>query len=312
MNPAPGVGVRSTRLPDNVTPLRRDIAPTAYTGGRATLSVAASSGSPVNLCLMHTTGYREWLVEHGLSRNTIDQRVEFAEGRLREWGTLIQPAYFVVQWLQQFQGWTRRTYLNHLRSVYAWLIEIDAIAVSPVSRMRTPSPPPPRPSPLSPAELRLALDTADGHLKAWLMLGYLAGLRCHEIAKVRGEDIDAMAFYVLGKGGQEAVLPTHPDLWALAGTYPRHGYWFPSMQARREFVSESQIGNKVRDHFRSLGIESGSVHRLRHSYGTALDRAGVRTRVVQELMRHRSLDTTMRYLAVDAEERRQAVELLVC
>lgn len=266
----------------------------------------------VNLPGMESLGgYKNWLIAHGLARTTIEQRVEFAQARIREWGTLDQPAHVVVPWLSQFQGWTRRTYLNHLRSVYAWMIETGALEASPVARMRTPPPPPPRPSPLTSEELTAALTAATGDLRAWLLLGYLAGLRCHEIAKIRGEDIDERALYVLGKGGQEAVLPTHELLWQLAQSYPRHGYWFPSPQAKRAFVSESQIGNKVRAHFRSLGIENGSVHRLRHSYGTSLARQGTQIRIVQDLMRHRSLDTTMRYVLVDEEEKRRAVGLLV-
>jgi integrase len=260
---------------------------------------------------MDLSDYAPWLSQQGLARNTIEQRVQFAESRIRAWGTLDQPAHVVTTWLNGFQGWTRRTYLNHLRSLYTWLVETGGVAVSPVGRFRTPAAPPPRPHPLSPHELELAIGTADGDLLAWLLLGYLAGLRCHEIAKVRGEDITETAFYVLGKGGQEAVLPTHPLLWDLAQSYPRQGWWFPSVQARREFVSESQIGNKIRDHFRAIGIESGAVHRLRHSYGTTLARNGVQVRVVQDLMRHASLDTTMRYIEVDSAEKAAAVRTLL-
>lgn len=149
-------------------------------------------------------------------------------------------------------------------------------------------------------------------MAAWLLLGSLAGLRCHEIAKVAGEDIDERSLYVLGKGGQEAVLPTHPVLWELAQSYPRRGYWFPSVQQKREFVSTSQVGNKIRVHFRACGIEGeGAVHRLRYSFGTNLARSGAQMRVVQDLMRHKSLETTMRYVAVDSDERIAAMRMLV-
>ncbi|MDN4174765.1 tyrosine-type recombinase/integrase [Nocardioides sp. SOB77] len=254
--------------------------------------------------------YESWLTEHGLCRNTVDQRVAFVGRRLKAWGTLDLPPSFVVEWLLGYRGWTRRTYLMHLRSVYAWMVETGQIEVSPVSKMRPPPTPAPRPRPLTADALNEAMSAAQGHLRTWLLLGYLLGLRCHEIAKVRGEHVSETTFYVLGKGGREAELPTHPALWALAQEYPRTGWWFPSVQARRDYISESQIGNKVRAHFRELGIESGSVHRLRHTYCTTLARNGVQPRVIQELMRHSSLDTTMRYMDVLSEERAAAVRTL--
>ena len=81
--------------------------------------------------------------------------------------------------------------------------------------------------------------------------------------------------------------------------------------ARREVVCTSHIENQLPAHFRGLGIEAGADHRLRHSYGTSLERAGVRPRIIQELMRHQSLETTMRYLAVDDDEKRAGIALLV-
>ena len=61
--------------------------------------------------------------------------------------------------------------------------------------------------------------------------------------------------------------------------------------------------------FTALGI-SGSIHRVRHVYGTRLLRAGVNIRVVQKLMRHSSLATTATYTAVDESEMRSAIETL--
>jgi Phage integrase family len=49
------------------------------------------------------------------------------------------------------------------------------------------------------------------------------------------------------------------------------------------------------------------VHRCRHVYATRLLRSGVNIRVVQQLMRHASLQTTAAYTAVDEDELRDAV-----
>lgn len=254
--------------------------------------------------------YRKWLSERGMAQSTIKQRVEFAKRRLHEWGTLDPPAYVVAEWLSTHTGWTKQTYYNHTRSLYRWLVETGQVETDPLAHYRRPPAPAPRPKPLAAHQVEAALGTASGDLVAWLLLGLLAGLRSHEIAKFHGTDINEHTIYVLGKGGQAAMLPTHPDLWALAGEYPSDDWWFPSPQRRREYVSKSHVENKIRALFRVCGIEAGAVHRLRYSYGTNLSRAGVRPRVIQDLLRHKSLETTQRYLDVTDEERAAAIRTL--
>jgi site-specific recombinase XerD len=144
-------------------------------------------------------------------------------------------------------------------------------------------------------------------VRDWIVLALLAGLRVHEIAKIRGEDVSRDGIYVKGKGGVEAVLPIHPDLWAMAQRYPRRGWWFPSHMGGH--VEGDTISAHVSALFGPLGID-GSTHRLRHVYGTRLLRSGVHVRRVQRLMRHGSLETTALYTAVDEDELQAAINLL--
>jgi site-specific recombinase XerD len=61
--------------------------------------------------------------------------------------------------------------------------------------------------------------------------------------------------------------------------------------------------------FRPLGID-GSIHRLRHVYGTRPLRAGANIRVVQKLMSHSSIQSTMGYTAVGEDELWAGINLL--
>ena len=49
------------------------------------------------------------------------------------------------------------------------------------------------------------------------------------------------------------------------------------------------------------------MHNLRHSFGTALFRAGVNPRVAQELLGHADLTTTMRYAHVEANDLKHGI-----
>lgn len=256
--------------------------------------------------------YEEWLRAEGASENTITARVRYARRCETDWGTDLACAtgdLIRAQLAQQhLSRWSRTTYFNHLRSVYRWLHETGRIDGDPMDKMRRPRPPRDVPRPLSAEEAALVNVHAQGVVREWIMLAMLAGLRAHEIARIRGEDVTETFIFVDGKGGQQAFIPTHADLWALAQRKPRGGYWYPSYTTVG-CIRGATVTERVTRLFRSLGIE-GSIHRCRHSFGTNLVRAGTPLTVVQSLMRHASLNTTAAYIAVGEDERRAAVGAL--
>lgn len=262
---------------------------------------------------MHTRlliTYEQHMVDRDLSPRTIEARATFVKARLRDWETYQLSADDLSAWLAQFAGHTRRTYHDHLQAFYRFLDETGQISPNPMLEVPRPKTPRPRPRPLSREDARRSLLAAEGDLRAYLLLGRYAGLRAFEVAKIRGEDVDQENIYVLGKGRKAEVLPTHPVLWDLAQSYPRVGYWFPSARSKSGHVTPHSITVRVSRHFSRLGID-GASHRNRHLYGTELLRAGANIRVVQELMRHSDISTTIRYLGVDESEKVAAIQSLV-
>lgn len=274
-------------------------------GANLLVVVDALADEGVKYGMTILSGYGEWMLARNHSPNTQKQRLNFAKRLLREWHTFDVPGSQAVRWLNQFDAWTMQTYLTHMQSVYAFLVDAGLIAVSPLEHVRRPPVPPPTPRPLTPSDRDLVLGNCSGDLRAYCYLGYFAGLRVHEVAKICGDEIDEHRLHVVGKGAKPADLPTHPILWELAHDYPRSGHWFPSR--RRSHLNADTITTRVTAYFRELGIETGSLHRLRHTFATDMARNGVHPRVIQELMRHSSLTTTMRYLEASLEERRLAI-----
>lgn len=257
-----------------------------------------------------------WLRSRGCGEVTIHDRLEHIEDFTRHHPSFpnVAPMH-ISAWIgrEGYAAWTRATYYGHLRSYFTFALENDLISVDPMARMRRPKPPRGVPRPLTADQVDLLLSTAsqslrNRNLRTRLILSLYAGLRAHEIAKIRGEDVSEDAIFVVGKGGRTDQIPTHPLIWAEAQTRPRVGWWFPSNTARGH-VSALTVSTGTSRFFEANGIE-GSIHRCRHTYATNLLRSGLNVRVVQTLMRHRSLDSTMIYTAVDEDELRDGISRL--
>lgn len=272
----------------------------------------AVTESPGESPAQTVAAYIAWMRSWGAAEKTIQARGTIAAEVLREVGIEGLTAEHLQERLarpnkrtgQPLSRWSRATYHSHLRELCAWLLASGRIAENPMENVRRPTKAKSLPRPLSEEEVDRALAAADGRTRDWIMLALLAGLRAHEIAKIRGEDVSIESIYVEGKGGVRASIPTHPDLWAIAQQYPRHGWWFPGRDGRSLSAHAVTVG--VSELFDTLGIK-GSVHRARHTYGTRLLRSGANVRVVQKLMRHANVETTAIYTAVDEDELRAAI-----
>lgn len=256
--------------------------------------------------------YEQWLRSWGAAEKTVKARVNLAKSRLAAWGMGGLDVDHITAWLgrPELSRWSRSTYFSNLKDFCSWLVAAGHLDTSPMEdpSVRKPRRPKSLPRPLSEPEVQQVLAAAEGRTRDWMVIALCSGLRAHEIAKLRGEDIAQDGVYVRGKGGTEDTLPCHPDLWAIAQRYPRHGWWFPN-PAGTGHVTPDVVTVAVGRLFASQGV-SGSIHRLRHVYGTRLLRSGAHIRRVQKLMRHATLETTALYTAVDDDELRDSINRL--
>jgi integrase/recombinase XerD len=267
--------------------------------------------------------YERWMRGNGKSPKTIKQRLRMARRILDRWPDPGQASTSdVLDWLGEISmkkngdevaKWTRATYHSDARTFFRWLLSADLIHTDPMASelIERPTALKKIPKPLSPAEEARALAAASGNMRAWLLLALRAGLRASEIAAFRGEEIAEDFIILIGKGDREGYIPTHSELWELAQDYPRRGWWFPSPEHDGHIAGNS-VTVLVGRHFRrpEVDIQSGSIHRCRHSFATSLLRRGANLRRVQTLMRHSSPATTANYTAVDEDELRAAINLL--
>lgn len=196
---------------------------------------------------------------------------------------------------------TRSSYLSWLASFYRWAILNEHTEHDPTGKIPRPKRGQMVPRPLAGEDVALAIEKADGRMRAWLCLAAWQGLRCKEIAGLRRDDLyetsdPPVLIVAQGKGNKQRVVPLNADTLAVlrSAGLPRSGYLFPHTFEPSEPIRPWSITAKVGKFLRELGID-GSAHQLRHYFGTEVYRRTHDLRLVQELLGHASPTTTAGY-----------------
>lgn len=258
--------------------------------------------------------YLTYIKAAGYSARTIESRAELLRRADRElpYGLDNASTAELAAWLAapNWAGWTRHTYFSHLNGFYAWACRgaEPYLSWNPTEDLIHPSAPDSCPNPVTHEEYRLAYSRSGTMWRRAIVLAAYAGLRATEIAVLQRADVTEHEIRVRhGKGDKPALLPNHPAIWAqLRDVPPGHVLLRP----RGTPYDGRHLPTVARVHFDRIGLPGVHLHRFRHLFGTLLLEAGVHVRVVQTLMRHRSLATTAGYLEVAGEQRRLAVQAL--
>lgn len=205
---------------------------------------------------------------------------------------------------------TKATYFASIQAFTRWCVTTGIREDDPCLKAPTPKRPRNLPRPITPAQFVKLLAVANRRrTRMMILLGSLAGLRVHEIAKIHGGDITEGVLSVTGKGGATKLVPLHEAIQDAARHFPEDGWWFASYDGSGGHVTRSAVSRAISRAMERAGVH-GTPHQLRHFFGTSLLDAGVDLRTVQELMRHESLQSTQIYTLVSGTRKRDAVDLL--
>jgi integrase/recombinase XerD len=142
--------------------------------------------------------------------------------------------------------------------------------------------------------------------RAIAMVLYGAGLRIEEALALEVSDIDGARGVLRvrhGKGNRAREVRLSPTLYQWLRRYwdrqrPPHPYLFASRRTGRPPIQDA-VRRALALAAEQAGItKTVTPHVLRHSYATHLLDAGTDVRIIQALLGHRSLQTTMRYTRV--------------
>jgi site-specific recombinase XerD len=250
----------------------------------------------------------------GFSERTISERVQGVRRVARVSGvsdpTVLQHDDLVRYLASVRSRSSKATYFAQLQAWFRWLVRMDYRVDDPCAKIVAPRAPRRGPRPITDEHFHALLASRmHRRTRMMILLAAYQGLRVHEIAKIRGEDVDLVSLQlrVIGKGDVDATLPLHEKVALFAVSFPRRGWWFPSYDDPARPLLANSVSGVVSRAMTRAGIDGGA-HRLRHWYGTTLSQRGVNLRVVQQLMRHASLQTTQIYTLVDDAQMRSAID----
>ena len=157
---------------------------------------------------------------------------------------------------------------------------------------------------LSPEEvLRVFAAIRAVNYKAIIATAYAAGLRISEVCALQVSDIDSQRMRIhvrSGKGKKDRYVMLGESLLALLRQYyqavrPQGGYLFPG-QKPQQHISTTAVSLVLRKVIRETGLSKKvTMHTLRHCFATHLLEAGTDIRILQVLLGHSSIRTTLRY-----------------
>ncbi len=141
--------------------------------------------------------------------------------------------------------------------------------------------------------------------KTILMLAYACGLRVSEVVSICISDIDSkrMIIHLHGaKGKKDRIVNISATLLVVLREYYKQykpaKYLFEGQYAGEHYSSRS-IQLVLQAAKQKAGItRPGSMHQLRHSFATHLLDKGIDVVMIQRLLGHNDIKTTLRYLHV--------------
>lgn len=159
------------------------------------------------------------------------------------------------------------------------------------------------------AVLNAARPNSRSHKVVALLLN---GLRANEVCDLKPTDVEIhegrVFLRVLGKGMKERLVPaTDETLTAIANVSTTLEDWMVSDYDGSQLTTR-QVREDVYRCAELVGVTGMHPHALRHHYATRMYRGGVDLAVLQRLLGHADIRTTMVYLTLDLKKVAEAAD----
>jgi len=244
---------------------------------------------------------------------------------------------------EKYSNATKRNYYKHLKVFFKWLNEQKIIDENPCDSVV----PPKKKDKLvdkifSEEELGIIFDAFKEHHKMckenrhivqkslrqdWFIpmitTAYYTGLRRKEITNLKWHQVDLKNREISvtdTKNGRERTVVVFDNVrktlknWLKQSGNPKKGYVFPSPkshQKKQVALPGDYVSKVFKKYVKKTDLkESIHFHGLRHSCATFMIRKGFDVTMVKEMLGHKSIEVTMRYVSLCVKDRMNRAEEL--
>jgi integrase/recombinase XerD len=215
--------------------------------------------------------------------------------------------------------------LATIKSFFNYLVAEGKVKINPASQVKMPKVQRKEPSYLTEQEyrrlLRVVKNNATRYFKqrdmavVTMLLGM--GLRLSELVELNVRDInfDEGSVKVTRKGNHERILPANDGVMISIQRYLKTRKQANAqdplfLSKRNQRIDNCSVWHLVKKYLKQAQIEKDklSPHTLRHTFATTLLKNGENILTIKELLSHRNLRTTERYLHINGDDLKSAVE----
>lgn len=270
----------------------------------------------------------------GAYRHDLGKFAEFAEKELGQGYEIGDVDQYIVKAYMQFLADTgykksnsavsRGRKLATVKAFFRYLEGCGQVKANPASPVKMPKIPKKEPSYLTEQEYKRLLRAVKNNSTKYYRLRDSAivmillgmGLRLSELIELNIGDVnfDDGTVKVRRKGNHERILPANDGVMIGIKRYLKTRNDTRAddplfLSKRNKRLSSGSVWYLVKKYLQQARIEKDklSPHTLRHTFATTLLKQGENLLTIKELMSHRNLRTTERYLHIDGKELKMAV-----
>ena len=214
---------------------------------------------------------------------------------------------------------TRKRKLAAIRGFLKFLKENEIIYGNPADTIEGPIREERDPAILLKTEYKALLQVAGDNPRdfAIVMLFLQSGLRVSELVNLKIQDVDFASREITvrqGKGRKDRVVPLVKQAAAALKVYlavrdglPEYDEVFLARNGTS--MDQRTVRYRIHKYYKEAGIKKkASVHTLRHTFSTHQIHNGLKINELKEVLGHRRMETTYKYVHLDRTNLRQEME----
>lgn len=217
-----------------------------------------------------------------------------------------------------FSGVTRVRKLSALRKFFTLMKDNNFITGNPVNTVKSPVKEEKDPPILYKNEYKALLFEASGDPRNYAILQTFlqTGIRVSELVNLKLEDVDLTNKLLIvrqGKGKKDRTIPLEDQALSAISKYletrekDNEEYLF--LAKNQTSLDVRSVRYMVHKYMQKAGItKKASVHTLRHTFGTHKVDRGMTIPALQELLGHKKMETTYKYVHLAKTSLRQQQE----